>query len=89
MATIEVKKVYKLIRNNGTHLFFTEDHLKEFEKYCEKMNKEKNGFYKYRIAEVPFMDFLIEVANHCTEVVSHEDFTWWAKEDINSFIKLK
>lgn len=36
MATIEVKKVYKLIRNNGTHSFFTEDKLEHFQKYCEK-----------------------------------------------------
>ena len=88
MATIEVKKVYKLIRNNCTHKFFTEDHLEEFKQYCEKMNKS-SSFYSYKIAEIPFMDFLIEVANHCTEVVRHEDFTWWDKEDIHSFIKLK
>jgi hypothetical protein len=88
MATIEVKKVYKLIRNHSTYKFFTEDHLEEFKQYCKNMNNP-GGFYYYEIAEIPFMDFLIEVANHCTEVVRHDDFTWWDKEDIYSFIKLK
>lgn len=81
MATIEVKKVYKLIRNNGTHSFFTEDKLEYFQKYCEERNKDKNGFYKYRIEEIPFMDFLIEVANHCVQHAEHLDFTWWDKEN--------
>lgn len=63
--TNKQKCVYKLIDDKGNiREYFTEDRLQDKEKSCNLYNHNKTEFEpKWHYVEIPFMDFLIEMAN--------------------------
>lgn len=63
--TNKQKCVYKLIDDKGNiREYFAEDCLQDKEKYCNLLNRNKTKFEpKWHYKEIPFMEFLIEIAN--------------------------